>query len=378
MLYVPNNAGQTNLNQLNHKALVVQAVPKVMPLNPVAAIAPIHEDGAERDKALVAGESYLAKVLGKPSAQHYDVLINQQMYRIQLDKPLQVGESFQLKFLAFAESLDQAKPQANHSQSSNATLKSAQTPQFLLQQLALSGKEVPSNLLNTTLASQANQQPTPSISQAGQLIQSVLAGQQQLAPLLKASEIASQLQSKIEALHAQLPTGEVSAAVIAPFLRQQLRGSGLFYESHLQQMAAGVLTPESLSEEPQNRPNADIAGLVAKQLEVLETKQMHWHGLAWPGQVMDWVVEVRPILGNDEDTQTTKELDENHTISSKLQLTLPNLGRLEVMIRYEDGRLNIKIHTDNATSQATLLAEQQHLQDAFNRQNQALEALEIL
>ena len=375
MLYLPNNAGQTNLN---HKTLVVQPMPKIMPLNPVATISPIYENGAKPDKALVAGQSYLAKVLGKPSAQHYDVLIHQHMYRIQLDKPLQVGELFQLKFLAFVGSLDLPNPQASNSPSSSTTLKNTQTPQFLLQQLTLFGKEAQFNALNTSLASQAYQQPTPSISRAGQLIQSVLTSQLQLAPLLKFSDIASQLQSKMEVPHAQLTAGEVSAAVIAPFLRQQLQGSGLFYESHLQQMTAGLMTPESLREEPQNRPNADTVSLVAKQLEVLETKKLHWHGLAWPGQVMDWLVEVKPKLGNDEDTKTAKELDENQAISSKLQLTLPNLGRLEVMITYEAERLKIKIHTDNVTSQATLLSKQQCLQDAFNRQNQSLVALNIL
>lgn len=118
--------------------------------------------------------------------------------------------------------------------------------------LELQVTEQRGNTVHARLASQAgltagstNDQPRPVLSQAGQIISQLLTGRHGEAKPLPLTQGSSLLASN--AAH---------AAVIAPALRQAVKQSGMFYESHLRQWVEGKLPLSSLMAEPQAQNSA--------------------------------------------------------------------------------------------------------------------------
>ncbi|MBI1396953.1 MAG: hypothetical protein GC151_13325 [Betaproteobacteria bacterium] len=78
-----------------------------------------------------------------------------------------------------------------------------------------------------------------------------------------------------------------------------------------------------------------LATLVDRQLQVLGTNAIHWQGQIWPGQEMAWEI------GPDDDG---KEGDSDpRRWSSRIRLTLPNIGELEVALRLDGERLHVDL-----------------------------------
>ena len=160
-----------------------------------------------------------------------------------------------------------------------------------------------------------------------------------------------------------------------PGLREALQTSGLFYESHLADLAFGRANPSELRKEPQadlkqadaqqqqhsaaatraraeappavapaartpasggsNAPapgtpingiHQDLNALVRQQLDVLANQALAWRGEAWPGTPMDWEVQRDPYGGDPESAVPTW--------ATRLKLDLPRLGLV-------DARLNL-------------------------------------
>ena len=159
-------------------------------------------------------------------------------------------------------------------------------------------------------------------------------------------------------------------------LREALQTSGLFYESHLADLAFGRANPSELRKEPQadlkqadaqqqqhsaaatraraeapasrgaggadapasggsNAPapgtpingiHQDLNALVRQQLDVLANQALAWRGEAWPGTPMDWEVQRDPYGGDPESAVPTW--------ATRLKLDLPRLGLV-------DARLNL-------------------------------------
>ncbi|AZR94215.1 hypothetical protein BBB39_10810 [Bordetella trematum] len=164
----------------------------------------------------------------------------------------------------------------------------------------------------------------------------------------------------------------------AQALRQSLENSGLFYESHLSDLAFGKRTPDSLRAEPQARlpqpppmplttPTAAAArkdpptlpppggsavslspaasspeaaptaagtpvpgvhpesnALVRQQLEILANQVIQWQGQPWPGAEMEWEVRRDPYGEAPEDP-------DSHW-STRLTLRLPQLGEVQARL----------------------------------------------
>jgi hypothetical protein len=145
---------------------------------------------------------------------------------------------------------------------------------------------------------------------------------------------------------------------LALALRTALVRSGLFYESHLANWAAGQDTVDGLMQEPQNRQVAeaarattalavldteDAAGrkpvnpmhtLLSQQLQVLESPHFVWRGELWPGQALEWQVrqETEP---QTHDSATALPGQDEAGWESHLKLTLPQLGTLNVHIKLD-------------------------------------------
>ena len=181
-------------------------------------------------------------------------------------------------------------------------------------------------------------------------------------------------QDPAAAARAALAAQGPAARALGQALREALQTSGLFYESHLADLAFGRANPSELRKEPQadlkqadaqqqqhsaaatraraeapasrgagggrasggsNAPapgtpingiHQDLNALVRQQLDVLANQALAWRGEAWPGTPMDWEVQRDPYGGDPESAVPTW--------ATRLKLDLPRLGLV-------DARLNL-------------------------------------
>lgn len=163
---------------------------------------------------------------------------------------------------------------------------------------------------------------------------------------------------------------------LAHALARAVEGSGLFYEAHLQQFAAGTRSLADLRREPQallqaaatatadeapdtsmqadasdaapaSSPAPAQAGppvhpatlpVVQQQLELLATGVFRWSGEPWPGARMEW--EVR-----EEPDRRAPEVDAaGRAWSTRLQLVLPVLGAVDAALCLDaDGGVQVRV-----------------------------------
>lgn len=176
------------------------------------------------------------------------------------------------------------------------------------------------------------------------------------------------------------------AANLAPVLKEALSKSGVFYEAHQARWIAGDLPTETLKQEPQgklssalgtaavdavleakttNAPAAqsqqvstlgnaiprDLVPIVQQQLDALATQNYAWQGQIWPGQRMQWEIGENPDGSRSTDSEAIARWQ------TRLKLSLPSLGGIDVMLRLNPGgEVSINM-TTNSTSSKTLLRE---------------------
>jgi len=169
---------------------------------------------------------------------------------------------------------------------------------------------------------------------------------------------------------------------LAHALQHAIDKSGLFYESHLSDLAFGKRTAPDLRQEPHNQPpsaqpqaagsaaaqagatprdasvfgaaladateapaprmlatapaqdtapptqhgvRADTAALVRQQLDVLTNQSIAWQGEAWTGTPMQWEIERRQQA-------PSASPDAPPSWATKIAVTLPRLGRVEATL----------------------------------------------
>lgn len=167
------------------------------------------------------------------------------------------------------------------------------------------------------------------------------------------------------------------ASVLAQPLRHAIEGSGLFYESHLADWVAGKRPTDAIRAEPQaTRPTDDadaavpspksidavtvavqaaaddapttgamtpqVAQLVDRQLQTLAGQPVTWSGWAWPGQWLDWTIEedAAEHAGQDVGDEAAGAW------TSKLRLTLPELGVVELRVGLREDRIAVRVVSD--------------------------------
>jgi flagellar hook-length control protein FliK len=90
--------------------------------------------------------------------------------------------------------------------------------------------------------------------------------------------------------------------------------------------------------------------LVQQQLEALATQNFSWQGQIWPGQEMRWEI--------DEDA-ARREQDSSETAAkwtTRLRMTLPNLGEIDARIRLQGSQISLAMSADNAETRALMRA----------------------
>lgn len=148
--------------------------------------------------------------------------------------------------------------------------------------------------------------------------------------------------------------------MIAQGLRQAFSNSGLFYESHLNEMLHGARSVASVMQEPQNQNVNQVPTLTAQQLVVLEQNRVNWHGEVWPGQKMEWDVYSEPE--DEQPGESSDGANENtRPVISEIKLDFPNLGAVSAKLTIVDGHVSINLR-----------AEQDATLDTFKRQSKGL------
>jgi hypothetical protein len=256
----------------------------------------------------------------------------------------------------------------------------------------------------------------PQLSQVGQLVSQFASGE-----LGKAEPVM--LKGGTPLLPAP-PGPGTGAAQIAPELVRAVTTSGVFYESHQAQWAAGQLPLEQLQQEPQAQiaskpvlPHAgatpaeqgatnqtadmlpqavraaqdsaatrtaanatqpstadtksalldtlvqrEAAPVVLQQLDSLLNQQLAWQGVVWPGQTMQWTVDL-PEREGGGGSDGEAASDWNTT----LKLTMPRLGEVEARLHLTPAGLALRIE---ATDASTV----EHLEGGIEKLSSALEA----
>ncbi|HWU34313.1 MAG TPA: flagellar hook-length control protein FliK [Methylovorus sp.] len=357
----------------------VAPVSRVTQALPTVRVADTVQDVDFRFNQFIKGQDYLAQVMSRADPRHFNVDVGGTLLKMDLGAQAKVGQNLTLRFL------DETP-----------------TPTFQL----ISG-----------LTTEA--EPEIALSSAARLIDSKLQeAQKQGVP------------TRFEA------TGVVTQSPQAPQqmaqdLKQALTLTGLFYESHLKSFAEGARPLAAILQEPQNQPNSNAGTmLLPQQLAVLENSRVNWRGEVWPGQQMQWSIEVQqqpqssaqaatpaaaqaqamnlstvlqqsmlpnsslppPLLyqpptvpveqrANQNDTATdhaAASLDYEPEVSSELSLDLPQLGRVTARLRVVNGHMSIQLQAQQIDTLQTMRARRHQLFEALEQSGQTVDALVVV
>ncbi|MEO6354140.1 MAG: flagellar hook-length control protein FliK, partial [Burkholderiaceae bacterium] len=185
------------------------------------------------------------------------------------------------------------------------------------------------------------------------------------------------------------------APKIAAALRDAIRGSGIFYESHVAEWADGKRSLTNLQQEPQARlaeqaarilaggdadapqkiaaNTAEMARLVSQQLDTLEHQRAAWRGEAWPGQPMEWDVEQYPGQNQGETADGAPAVPA--TWQSTVRFDMPSLGKVAATVYLQDGQLRIHVSAASDHTRAALQAQREKLSASLDAVGSPLSAL---
>lgn len=281
-----------------------------------------------------------------------------------------------------------------------------------------------SRTAGSSIGGHVTESVSATLSRAGQLISELFSGS-------PSSSLPRQNGTTAVTLNGNQPIASAppnSAQDILPLLKQAITQSGMFYESHQAEWVEGRLPKMALLNEPQGklsapanfatlqsdepRANADSkiqpsplsktpdtgttqslqvdvskaqstsAGtqlvapqtqpLVQQQLEALATQNFSWQGQVWPGQEMRWEI--------DEDTSRhAQEGDDDpaERWTTRLHLTLPNLGDVTAQIRLKGNQITLALDSNSAVTRTLMRRSGTALLGQLNEAGLTLIALGI-
>ena len=211
--------------------------------------------------------------------------------------------------------------------------------------------------LTFSLAALNNQTSTPETLSCTSLLLASLAQKPQEKAQIRAARNEPLLTTETK-----LP----DTTTLAAKLHDSLSSSGLFYESHQAQWLSGTRSTAQLLREPQNQLSnaktlaeaignsspatstqhnqglssipSQLQPLLQQQLNALETRQVLWHGFAWPNQRMDWEIhEETPRNSGAGYEEGGKQW------ATQIRMELPNLGEVAAMLRFSSKGLSITL-----------------------------------
>jgi flagellar biosynthesis/type III secretory pathway protein FliH len=109
--------------------------------------------------------------------------------------------------------------------------------------------------------------------------------------------------------------------------------------------------------------------LVEQQLQAYDSRQIVWQGQAWPGQELQWRVEEEIAQGGAEATASVWH--------SRLDLELPQLGKVTALLSLHGGALQIRLSADDARAVSRLDAGRIGLHAALDMAGIALTTMTV-
>ncbi|MDR2926525.1 MAG: flagellar hook-length control protein FliK [Azoarcus sp.] len=109
-----------------------------------------------------------------------------------------------------------------------------------------------------------------------------------------------------------------------------------------------------------NSPIAErMLPIVHQQLESLASQQYVWHGMAWPGQMFEWLIEDPRDEGHAEGDEHDGQWN------TTLRLTLPRLGGVEARVQLGVKGVALRLQADDKATAGKLETHWPELADAL-------------
>ncbi|MCB5183759.1 flagellar hook-length control protein FliK [Methylobacillus gramineus] len=321
---------------------------RITPVLAVEEIANTNQDLNFRAGQLVKGQSYFAQVISRLQPGVFQVDVQGNSFRMELGQQANIGQQMMLKYVQ-----DNPVPTFRMLSQASAQLDSSVA------------KSLNSLITPLPLPNGANEGVTTALSSGAKILS------QQLANAANGSS------SQAVAAQTVLTNAPQVPQVLAQDLQRAMVSSGLFYESHLEQFAANKLPLSVIMQEPQNQPGNAAESMINKQLAVLESQRFQWQGEIWPGQKMDWQVQLHQDALDADGHAANAENADDPPVSSHLKLELPGLGNVEANIMLHEGRLRIRIAAGDAGSVLMLRSALPTLAEALTHHGQVLDALSV-
>jgi hypothetical protein len=216
------------------------------------------------------------------------------------------------------------------------------------------------------------------------------------------SELLGSAPAMSEAVRGSAPLWPTAAALepqqLSAALARSVADSGLFYESHLLQFFSGQRSLAQLLQEPQAHLRLPLAAaeapttpgashvaasmaaeaipLVRQQLELLALSQFRWSGEAWPNAGMEWEVteQGRRQQGGTGNNGSAGEL---HAWSTRLSMTLPRLGNIELRLSLANDSWRAYLGAAELATLNAMRADSAHLRQRFSAAGLLLSGLEM-
>jgi len=172
------------------------------------------------------------------------------------------------------------------------------------------------------------------------------------------------------------------AGRIANALQDGLAKSGLFYESHVAEWAAGTRTLGELAGEPQARgtpapTDPATAQFINLQLNAHEQGRVAWQGQVWPGQDMRWEIE-RDAPEDGKQGKGGGDGDgDGATWQSRLLLRFGTLGEVAAKVVLAGDQLHIRLDAASPQAGAALDAQRARLAQMLEAAGMPLSTLAI-
>lgn len=185
------------------------------------------------------------------------------------------------------------------------------------------------------------------------------------------------------------PAAAIDTPKLAAALRDAVASSGLFYESHLQQWAAGKFPVAEVMREPQAQigrffqPGIDatsgtdprhqqMTAIVGAQFEALEQQRILWQGEAWPGLPMELRIE--------QDCSSQKHSQHGADAApwqSEVRFELPELGEVTATIRLVGNGVQMTIRTQRQDAATLLRQHGPSLHQALDAAGSRLDSMQV-
>jgi len=303
----------------------VQPADRVAAVLSTVRVADAIQDLDFRSSQLIKGQDYFAHVLSKVDDRTFLVKVEGSLLKMELGTSVNVGQAMLLKYIS-----------------------NEPAPTFMLIQQNVTAPKSEATL-----------------SPAGKWID------QQLKEAEKQGVTARYVSDDVVTNTPKAPQ------LVAGELKQALSQTGLFYESHLKDFVEGQRTLQAVLQEPQNQPNTSTTALLAQQLAVLENQRLIWRGEVWPGQVMDWEVQVHDE-GKDNSQSGAQTSDrEPSPVSSEITLHMPRLGKVSARITVINEQVRINLSAADVATVSKMKAQSLYLSNALERAGQKLDALTV-